>query len=166
MDAFLTAWTQLLGNEGGYVDNPADPGGATMYGVTQRVARNHGYTGDMRDLPIATAQAIAKQEYWDRYSCDEFDPRIAFQVLDTAYNGGYAARWLQQAVGVEQDGIIGPATIAAVKAQNVYQTIMRFDSYRLSYLAMLGTWPTFGRGWANRIAHNLLLGAENVSKLG
>jgi lysozyme family protein len=163
MDAFVTAWNQLLGNEGGFVDNPADPGGATMYGVTERVARQYGYTGDMRNLPLSTAQAIAKQKYWDRYSCEDMDARIAFQVLDAAYNGGHPAQWLQAAVGTTQDGIIGPKTLAAVAAQDVYQTILRFNSYRLSYLASLDVWPTFGRGWSNRIARNLLLGAENVT---
>lgn len=166
MSTFNDAWKELLDNEGGYTNNPMDPGGATMYGVTETVARRYGYTGDMRNLPLETAQSIAKQQFWDRYSCDKFDPRVAFQVLDAAYNGGYAARWLQAAAEVKQDGVIGPETIAAVNAQKPLRIIMRFDSYRLSYLGGLRVWPSFGHGWANRIAHNLLLGAEDVLKLG
>lgn len=166
MSAFDDTFQELLGNEGGYSNNPNDPGGETMWGITKRIALLNGYTGAMKDLPVDTAKAIAKKQYWDRYSCDEFDPRIAFQVFDTAYNGGYPSQWLQKAVGVVVDGVIGPQTIAAVKAQNVFQTILRFDSYRLTYLTQLHGWPTFGRGWANRIAHNLLLGAENVANVG
>lgn len=160
MSAFDDAFTQLMGNEGGYSNNPADPGGETMWGITKRVAVANGYTGAMQDLPQATAKAIAKAEYWDRYSCDSFDPRIGFQVFDAAYNGGPAAQWLQEAAGVQADGVIGPVTIAAVQAADPLRIIMRFDSYRLTYLASLDTFPTFGRGWANRIAHNLLLGAQ------
>ena len=160
MSVFDDAFANTIGLEGGFVDNPADPGGATMYGVTERVARKYGYIGDMQDLPLDTAKQIAKQEYWDRYSCDSFDPRIGFQVFDAAYNGGPAAQWLQEAAGVQADGVIGPVTIAAVNAADPLRIIMRFDSYRLTYLASLDTFPTFGRGWANRIAHNLLLGAQ------
>lgn len=160
MTAFDDAFTELMGNEGGYSNNPADPGGETMWGITKRVAVANGYTGAMQDLPQDTAKAIAKSEYWDRYSCDSFDPRIGFQVFDAAYNGGPAARWLQEAAEVQPDGVIGPVTIAAVNAADPLRIIMRFDSYRLTYLASLDTFPTFGRGWANRIAHNLLLGAK------
>jgi lysozyme family protein len=82
-------------------------------------------------------------------------------VFDAAYNGGHPALWLQKAVGVKMDGIIGPVTIAAVNAADPLQVIMRFNSYRLSYFTALSTWETFGRGWANRIARNLLLGAKS-----
>jgi lysozyme family protein len=150
----------LLGNEGGYVDNPADPGGATMWGVTERVARAWGYTGDMKDLPLNTAKAIAKKFYWDPYQCDQFDPRVAFQVLDAAYNGGHPAQWLQQAAGVTADGVIGSITVAAVRAADPMKIIARFNAYRLQYLGNLSTWATFGHGWANRIANNLIRGAS------
>jgi lysozyme family protein len=160
MSAFDGAFTALMGNEGGYSDNPADPGGATMWGITQRVAQANGYTGPIEDLPLEIAQSIAKREYWDVYSCDSFDPRVAFQVFDAAYNGGPAAKWLQRAAGVTTDGIIGPVTIAAVNAADPLRIVMRFNSYRLTYFTSLDTFPTFGRGWANRIAKNLLIGAQ------
>lgn len=155
---FETAFTALMGNEGGYSFNPADPGGETMYGVTARVARAHGYTGAMRDLPIAVAQRIAKITYWDEYQCDQFDGRIGFQIFDAAYNGGHPALWLQKAAGVTADGRIGAQTIGAVRACDPLKIIMRFDAYRLQYLASLKM-PTFANGWMNRIANNLLLGA-------
>ncbi|MDR7006095.1 glycoside hydrolase family 108 protein [Paraburkholderia strydomiana] len=160
MSAFDDAFSALLGNEGGYVDNPADPGGATRWGVTERVARAWGYAGDMKDLPIETAKAIAKKNYWDAYQCDQFDPRIGFQVFDAAYNGGKPAQWLQQAAGVTADGVIGSITVAAVRAADPMKIIMRFAAYRLQYLGNLSAWPTFGHGWANRIANNLIRGAS------
>jgi lysozyme family protein len=114
----------------------------------------------MKDLTRDTAKWIAKKEYWDVYQCDQFDPRIGFQLFDAAYNGGHPARWLQQAAGVSADGIIGAGTIKAVRAADPIKIIGRFDAYRLKYLGGLPTWPTFGRGWANRIADNLLKGME------
>lgn len=158
--AFENAFALLIDNEGGYVNHPNDPGGETMYGVTARVARMHGYTGAMRELPLETARAIAKAEYWDRYRCDEMDARIGFEVFDAAYNGGYPVKWLQLAVGAKPDGQLGPVTIAAIQAANPLMVIARFCAYRLTYYTSLRTWQTFGRGWANRIAHNLLQGAK------
>lgn len=159
MSSFDDAFVALLGNEGGYSNNPADPGCETMWGITARVARANGYGGDMRALPQVTAKQIAKKLYWDPYYCDQFDPRIGFQVFDAAYNGGQPASWLQRAAGSVIDGRIGPETIAAVKAADPLKVVMRFLAYRLQYMGDLSTWPTFGHGWANRVAGNLLKGA-------
>jgi lysozyme family protein len=160
MSSFDDAFTALIGNEGGYVNNPADPGGETMFGVTARVARAHGYAGAMKDLPRDTAKAIAKTVYWDPLHLDEFDPRIAFQMVDANYNGGATVRWAQQASGAPVDGVMGPNTIAAIKAADPRTFCLTFLARRLQYLAGLKTWPTFGRGWSNRIASNMLKGAN------
>lgn len=154
--SFDDAFAALMQNEGGYVNNPVDPGGATMYGITERVARAHGYAGDMHDIPLDLAKSIAKAEYWNPYQCDQMPPLIAFQVMDAAYNGGRPAQWLQQAVGVSADGVIGAQTIKAVRTMDQDLIIRRFDGYRLRYLASLKMWPEFSRGWANRISGNLL----------
>lgn len=159
MSSFDDAFTALIGNEGGYSNNPADPGGETMWGITARVARAKGYTGAMRDLPLETAKAIAKGMYWDPLCLDQFDPRIAFQMFDANYNGGQTVRWAQQASGAAVDGKIGPDTIAAIKAADPQVFCLRFLAYRLKYLTSLKTWPTFGRGWSNRIAANMQKGA-------
>lgn len=159
MSAFDDAFAALIGNEGGYSNNLADPGGETMWGITARVARSCGYPGDMKDLPLDTAKAIARKFYWDPFQCDQFDPRIGFQVFDAAYNGGHPAQWLQQAAGVTADGIIGAITIAAVRGADPVKIIARFLAYRLQYLGNLSTWPTFGHGWSSRIANNLIRGA-------
>lgn len=159
MSSFDDAFAALVGNEGGYVNNPADPGGATCWGITERVARANGYTGAMQSLPQATAKQIAKKVYWDPLHLDEFDARIGFQLLDTNYNGGYTVKWAQAAAGATVDGSMGPMTIAAIKATDPDQFILRFLAYRLKYLTGLKTWATFGRGWTNRIAANMLTGA-------
>nr|WP_295741574.1 glycosyl hydrolase 108 family protein [uncultured Acidocella sp.] len=159
--SFAAAFQRLLGNEGAYVDNPADPGGATMWGITERVARSWGYDGDMRALPRSTAEAIAYNRYWQPYQLDSLPASVAFQVFDAVYNGGPAVLWLQRAAGMpadQQDGAMGPKTLAAALDVLPAQLIARFDAQRLLYLADLGTWPTFGRGWARRIANNLLVG--------
>lgn len=157
--SFEAAFAALMGNEGAYANHPDDPGGETMWGVTERVARRHGYTGAMRELPIETARSIARAEYWDPYLCDQFDPRIAFALFDTAYNGGHPVQWLQQAAGVDADGVLGAKTIGAVRAGDPAAIAARFSAYRLLYLTGLPGWASFGRGWSRRIAHNLLQGA-------
>lgn len=156
INSFDDAFAALMQNEGGYSNDPNDSGGETMYGITERVARRHGYAGAMKDLPLDLAKSIAKAEYWNPYQCDQMPPLVAFQVMDAAYNGGKPAQWLQAAVGVSADGVIGPQTLKAVQTMDSDLIIRRFDGYRLRYLASLKAWPNFGRGWANRIANNLL----------
>lgn len=157
---FDDAFTLLIGREGKYSNNPRDPGGETMWGITIKTARRNGYYGDMRQLPLQMAKQIAKREYWDVISGDQLPPELAFQVFDMQYNGGPAAKTLQRALGVEEDGWIGPQTIAAAKSADLPKTIARFDAYRLLYLCDLATWPDFGKGWARRIANNLLEGTD------
>jgi len=161
MTSFDDAFDALIGNEGGYSNNPKDPGGETMWGITARVARASGYTGAMRELPRDTAKAIAKRWYWDPLKLDLFDARIAFQIFDTHYNGdgGHISIWMQGAAGAHVDGVVGPATIAAVQATDPLRFILRWNSLRQRYLTSLKTWLTFGKGWANRIANNLWKGA-------
>jgi lysozyme family protein len=154
---FDQAFDALIGNEGGYSYNPADPGGETMWGITARVARRNGYVGDMRTLPRETAKQIAQREYWAPAMCDQLPAAMRFQMLDAAYNSGapQAALWLQRAVGVEDDGAIGPGTLAAAAGANPLVTGILFDAMRLEFLTDRPTWGAFGRGWAKRIAGNL-----------
>lgn len=157
---FDDAFTLICKPEGGYVDNPNDPGGATMYGITEAVARESGYQGDMRDLSITAAQAIAKHKYWDKYLCDQMDPRIGYLVFDSAFNGGHPGVWLQEACGAIQDGIIGANTIAAVRSVEPWKIMARFNASHADYYAYLKDY-TFIDGWVHRIAYNLRLGASD-----
>lgn len=147
------AMKRLLGNEGGYVDHPKDPGGATNYGITQRVARAHGYQGDMRNLPIGIAVEIYETDYWKPIKADQLPEALRFHVFDAAVNSGpgQAIKWLQRASGVAQDGVIGPRTLSAASMV----TPAKYSAIRLRFMTDLATWPTFGRGWARRIADNL-----------
>lgn len=160
MADFNKAWAALVGNEGGYVDNPADPGGETRWGITQRVARANGYQGDMRDYPIDSARSVAKKLYWDSLRLDEFDDRMSFAMLDANYNGGHVVLWAQQAVGVKADGKLGPATMSALRAADPLRFVMAFTAYRILYQTACRTWSTFGRGWSRRDARNLLKAVE------
>lgn len=164
-NAFDHAFDELLANEGDFVDNPADPGGATRYGITERVARRHGYGGEMKDLPLPLAKSIARTEYWDPVHGDELPGALAFQVFDACYHSGAPAaiRWLQGALGIlHADGIFGPATAAKLEQclPALDKLILVFLAYRLTFMTSLSTWPVFGKGWANRIAKNLLHAAE------
>lgn len=159
---FEHAFRELIENERGFSNDPNDPGGATMWGITEVVARKHGYAGEMKDLPQPLAKQISKYEYWDSINGDELPNEIDFQVFDAAYNSGpvQAKRWLQQAVGVTPDGVIGAETLAHVRTMDPDKATMRFDAYRLTFLASLKTWPSFGKGWVNRIAANLIRATE------
>lgn len=121
----------ILRVEGGYVNDPADSGGETNFGITEDVARAFGYTGDMRDMPRATAFDIYAARYWDAVRGDELaelSAAVAFEVVDTGVNMGQprAVKFLQRALNVlnlggrlypdlSVDGLSGPMTIAALR---------------------------------------------------
>ena len=161
---FDQAFERLIGHEGGYVNHPSDPGGETKWGVTKRTAMAYGYTGDMHDLSRERAKSIYREGYWDRAGCDRYDPAIAFQVFDIGVNHGIgnAVRMLQRAVGVADDGIVGPMTLGAVADMTVTDVLLRLNAERLEFYTRLSTWPTFGRGWVRRVASNLAYAAEDA----
>lgn len=163
MSYFDNFFDRLMKHEGGYVNHPRDPGGETMWGVTKRVAVAHGYHGPMRQLPKATAQKIADKSYWQAIHGVELPRAIAWQVVDAAYNHGNrnAVKFLQRAIGVSDDGIIGPKTLAAVKCMDQNDIVFKFNAERLEFYTKLGTWATFGRGWTRRIAGNLRWAASD-----
>ena len=160
---FDQAFDLLIGHEGGYANHPEDPGGETMWGITARVARQAGYQGPMRDLPRETAKTIARNQYWDKVRAEDLPNGVRFDVFDTSYNSGpkLAIRLLQRAAAVSDDGVFGPRTMASVLAAKPHRLSMRFNSERLLYLTSLPNWPTFGKGWARRVAGNLETAAEN-----
>jgi len=161
---FDTAFERLIGHEGGYADHPDDPGGETNWGITLRTARESGYFGNMRELTRDQAKEIYRTAYWGRARCDEYDGAIAFQVFDAAVNHGIgnAIRFLQRAAGVADDGAVGPVTMAAIKAMTVTDVLARFNAARLNFYTQLSTWPSFGKGWARRVAGNLNYAADDA----
>lgn len=150
---FDQAFDRLMGNEGGYVNDPRDPGGETNWGISKR-----SYPGvDIRNLTREGAKAIYRRDFWARGRMDEYDGAIAFQVFDVAVNSGVetAVRMLQRAAGVADDGHIGPVTVAAVQAKSVTAMLMLIIAERLDFWRKLSTWPSFGKGWAGRAATDL-----------
>jgi len=151
---FDQAFDELLRHEGGYSDHAADPGGKTRYGITEAVAREHGYRGDMRELPLEAARLIYRAAYWDAVRADELPDAVRYAVFDGAVNSGVrqSVRWLQRAVDATDDGVLGPQTLRAVQRQEPEVLLRRLLAQRLQFMTALPTWPSFGRGWARRIA--------------
>lgn len=122
----------VIEREGGYVNHPADRGGATNWGVTEAVARRQGYAGEMRALPRSDAAAIYKRLYWHSPRFDavaERAPKLAAEMFDTGINmgTGTATGFLQRALNalnregrdypdLKVDRAIGPATLSALDA--------------------------------------------------
>lgn len=157
-DNFQKALAAVLVHEGGFVNNPKDPGGMTNLGCTKAVWEEHcGHPVDektMRGLTPADVGPLYRQKYWNKVCGDDLPSGVDYVVFDAAINSGSgrAAKWLQACVGVEPDGGIGPKTLAAVRAFNPEQLIKDYSKRRLSFLSDLSTWETFGKGWARRVA--------------
>ena len=160
-DAFSQCLAFTLGQEGGYVNNRADPGGETNLGVTKRVWEawvGHGVSSaDMRALTPNAVAPLYRARYWQACNCDKLPPAIALCVFDWAVNGGasHAARDLQQIVGAVADGHIGDATLKALQqaatAVHLPVLIRRYLDERRAYYRSRPTFATFGKGWLARV---------------
>lgn len=151
---FDQVFDKLINHEGGYVFNPHDPGGETKFGISKRSYPHL----DIHSLTLADAKTIYRRDFWDRAQCDKLHPDLAFDLFDGAVNSGIgqAIRWLQRAVGVADDGVVGPLTLASINRENDTSAIRaRYSGHRLDFMTRLSTWDVFGKGWARRIAFNL-----------
>lgn len=154
---FETIMDHIFRHEGGYVDHPSDPGGATNMGVTIGTLRD--YRGaavtkdDVRNLTKAEAREIYRKRYWDLISGDELPSGIDLCTMDSAVNSGPSrgAKWLQRALGVKADGRIGTVTLAAAESAEAAVIIERMCDDRMDFLRSLSTWGTFGIGWTRRV---------------
>ena len=151
---FNRAFDLLITHEGGFSNHPDDPGGATMYGITEVVARAEGYTGPMRELTLDFAKQVYRKRYWDACRCDQMSDVLRYPLFDAAVNSGpgQAIKWLQAAVGVKADGAIGPVTQQAVNMAAPQPTRQKMIGNRLRFMTQLSNWPSFSKGWARRIA--------------
>jgi lysozyme family protein len=149
---FDQAFTRLLGHEGGYTIGVGDPGGETNWGVSKRSYPDV----DIKALTVEGAKAIYQRDFWDAARCADMPPELRFTLFDAAVNSGVrqAVKWLQATVGTTQDGVIGPVTLNAVAG--CPNLLAKYSGRRLQFMAELSNWPRFGRGWANRIAQNLM----------
>ncbi len=159
---FDTAFEKLLGHEGGFTRRADDPGNftpsgalkGTKYGISAR-----SYPGeDIENLTVGRAKAIYARDFWGPAGCDAVPDGIKFDLFDMAVNSGVGAavKTLQKAAGEVQDGVLGPRTIQAVSSLPAARLVARFNGARLHFMAGLSIWPAYGRGWARRIADNLM----------
>jgi lysozyme family protein len=156
-DPFETAVDFILDVESGLVDDPSDPGGLTKFGISQRAYPNL----NIRDLTIDGAKALYRHDYWDRCSCDKLPAGISFVLFDAAVNQGVTAsiRMLQLSLNVQQDGVIGPATLSAAAAQMTPAIIAEMIARRSVAYTLSPLVGTDGLGWFRRLAklHQLAL---------
>lgn len=149
----------VLKSEGGYVNNRNDPGGATNYGITQRVYDAWRTAQSVRRVPVITistgeVRSIYKAQYWDACRCDELPAGVDYLTFDAAVNSGVSrsTKWLQSCVGVTVDGHLGLMTMNAIRGINDRTALVnRLCDKRVGFLHALTTWKFFGKGWANRM---------------
>lgn len=151
---FDIAFQRLIGHEGGLSDHPSDPGGLTKFGISKRSYPNE----DIRALTIERAKAIYLRDFWEPAGCDDVPEGIAFDLFDMAVNSGVrrAVMTLQRSIGARTDGVMGPVTMTVLNSLPSAVVVAKFNGARLEFMAELPTWPAFGRGWAKRIASNLM----------
>lgn len=169
---FLRALPLVLKHEGGFSNHKDDPGGATNKGITlgtyRRYVKSDGTVLDLQNISAQDVEKVYKLFYWDAIKGDGLPFGVDYAVFDFAVNSGpgRAIKYLQAVVGVAQDGIIGPATLAAVRSRSPVTVINQLCDDRLTFLRKLSIWPTFGKGWTNRVtdvrAHALKMASDNA----
>lgn len=163
---FKTAFNILIDNEGELSLDKNDRGNWTSgaIGHGQLKGSKYGISAmsyphlDIANLTLEDASKIYKIDFWDVMHLDSF-PLISFDLFDTAINSGIskAIKLLQQTVGTNPDGVLGPQTLKAVSSFSPLLFRKNFNAYRLMYMSNLSTWDHNSEGWAKRIVHNLLL---------
>jgi lysozyme family protein len=154
---FEKSLEMLLKSEGGFVNNPKDPGGMTNLGVTAKVWSE--FKGretsekEMRNLTKDDVAVLYEKKYWDTCKCDDLPSGIDYLVFDFAVNAGpgRSIKILQKAIGVPEDGAIGPVTLQNIDVMDKNDLITRFSNAKKEFYESLPTFPTFGKGWLSRI---------------
>jgi lysozyme family protein len=156
-ERFAICLPLILEHEGGYVDHPQDPVGATNLGITigtlSRWLGREATKAQVRALTPTSVAPIYRAYYWLPVKGDAMPAGVDYAVFDYAVNSGVgrAVRHLQDILGVTVDGAIGAETMAEIGRQNPDFVIRALCERRLDYLKSLPTWPTFGRGWERRV---------------
>ena len=155
--------------EGGYVNNPKDPGGMTNLGVTKRAweawAQGPVSEAVMRGLTPKVVGPFYKAQYWDRIEGDKLAAGLDYAAFDMAVNSGTnrAIKYLQQLVGVPQDGILGPRSLEAIIAADAGQMAEAICELRMDFLRRLANFDTFGKGWQSRVGRVKIEAAKMVN---
>ena len=151
------ALRRVLAHEGGYTNNPSDPGGPTNFGITifdyRRYVKPNATAADIRDMKLGEAKAIYRKRYWDAMACDKLPAGVDYAVFDYGVNSGIAraGKVLRRCLGLSAD-TPEPQTIAAATAMDCKKLIAAICDERLLFLRSLKTWNVFGRGWRARVA--------------
>lgn len=172
---FAAILPETLKWEGGYVDHPNDPGGATNKGVTlasfRKYVKPNGTKADLKKLTTDQASAVYYKHYWAPIWGPQLPSGVDMAVFDYGVNSGpgTAIKVLQRVVGCVADGKVGPKTIACAEKMDAHDVIDAICDRRLASYKTLknkktgkALWPTFGKGWARRIegirtkAHSLV----------
>lgn len=155
----------MLGWEGGFVNHPKDPGGATNKGVTQRVYDNYRSRKGLgrQSVKLIISDEVSEiyvNQYWTPARCDDLPAGLDYAVFDFAVNSGVAraAKELQRLVGAKMDGVIGDQTLSLVAKADVVELIEAYCAARLAFVKRIRhrktkelLWKTFGTGWKRRI---------------
>ena len=155
-ERFDRCLAEVLCLEGGYVDDPRDPGGATRFGVTRAVLSASlgrvASAADVAALTQAEASEIYRRRYWSPVRGAELPPGVDLVAFDIAVNmgPGTAARLLQTALGTDPDGVVGPATLAAAASRPAAESISAVSDLRRRRYRALAGFSAFGRGWLRR----------------
>ena len=155
---FEKALALVLQHEGGYVHHALDPGGRTNLGVTQRVWEDYvGHKVDEAEMRSLTKELVAplyRKEYWDAVHGDKLPCGADYLAFDFAVNAGSfrCVKTIQRALNITADGVIGPVTVKAIQDTNAEDFINNFSAAKESFYRGLTTFPTFGKGWLNRVA--------------
>jgi lysozyme family protein len=154
---FRRSLAHVLKHEGGFVNHPRDPGGATNKGVTiatyRRYIKPNGTVRDLRAITDAEVAKVYKEHYWDAVSGDALPDGVDHAVFDFAVNSGpsRAIKHLQMAAGVKADGRMGQLTMSAVLSRDGADLIEHICDSRMGFLRRLRTWDVFGKGWRRRV---------------
>jgi len=152
----------VLRQEGGFVDDPVDRGGATNMGITQReysqwLTSVGNPPASVRDLTPAEAEVVYHTDYWDKVQADRFGEPMDLVLFDTAVNHGVtrAIKILQEALQVPVDGVLGPVTLTAALVDSQRQLAIDMLTARTNfYTRIVQNAPSqarFSAGWANRV---------------
>lgn len=146
---FPVALDLIFVHEGGYVNHPQDPGGETKYGISKRAYPKE----DIKNLTKTRAGFLYRRDYWDRCRCDSLPFPLAVMLFDEAVNAGPGAAIprFQRAIGVADDGIIGPITLREAQL-DVALSLDTYRQLREQFYRRLSKFPVFGRGWLNRLS--------------
>jgi lysozyme family protein len=149
----------VLKSEGLWSDNIKDPGGATMKGITLQVYRDWKKNPDitkeqLKNISDQEVHDLYQQLYWNKIYADSLPTGIDYALFDASVNMGVlrSTKLIQEAIGVNADGVMGPKSLSAIQACNPKDLLEKFSAVKEDFYKALKLFPVFGKGWLNRVA--------------